>query len=52
VFGFPTLSGDWQGHTDDIPNQEEEESSVMGWMKEVAFAYAESTARSSKHCTH
>lgn len=51
VFGLPTLSGDWQGGRDDISNREEEEGSVTGWTKEVAFAYAESTARSSERCT-
>ena len=52
VFGLPTLSGDWQGGTDDISYQEEEEGSVTGWTREVAFACTESTAHSSKHRTH
>lgn len=49
MFGLPTLSGDWQGGTDDMSNQEEEEGSVTGWAREVAFAYAESTTHRSKH---
>lgn len=53
MFGLPTPSGDWQGGTHDIPNleEEEEEGSLTGWTREVAFTYAESTAHSSKHCT-
>ena len=49
VFRHPTLSGDWQGSTED-DNFNQEEGSVKGWTKEVAFACAESTALSSK-CT-
>lgn len=38
VFGLPTLSGDWQGGTNDISQQEEEEeSSVTEWTRKVAF---------------
>lgn len=33
VFGLPTLSGDWQGGTNDISQQEEEEGSVTEWTR-------------------
>lgn len=49
VSALPALSGDWQGGTDDISNQEEEEGTVTRWMREVAFAHAERTAHSSEN---
>lgn len=52
VSALPALSGDWHGGTDDISNQEEEEGTVTRWMREVAFAHAESTAHSSENPAH